>query len=136
MPEAKIDSAVVTALERNKLLRSAEVQKLTGIGKTKRAALIRAGKFPHPVQVLNEHGLPSRTNFWTQGDILDYLHAQVDASNKRLAEIAKTGINRYLTQFPVSDKESGGTGISEISEARVTSTPTPDLPFSSKGAQK
>lgn len=105
MPKAEIDSAVATALERNKLLRGAEVQKLTRIGKTKRAALIRAGKFPHPVQVLNEHGLPSRTKFWTQGDILDYLQAQVDARDQRLAEIANHGINAWLSKAVESVKK-------------------------------
>ena len=101
-------SGVTTALERNKLLRGAEVQALTNIGKTKRAALIHAGLFPEPVRVLNEYQLPGRTKYWTQGEILDYLQAQIDARNKHLAEIANGGINHWVTNFPVSNKNAGG----------------------------
>lgn len=108
MTVKELNSGVTTALERNKLLRGAEVQALTNIGKTKRAALIRVGLFPDPVRVLNEYQLPGRTQYWTQGEVLDYLQAQVDARNKHLAEIANGGINHWLTNFPVSKKNAGG----------------------------
>ncbi len=98
MTMIEIKNAVATALERNKLLRDAEVRALTKIGKTKRNALMNAGLFPKPVKVLNEHQLPGRTNYWTQGEILDYLQAQINARNQRLAEIANHGLNGLLNQ--------------------------------------
>lgn len=104
----ELKSAVRTALERNKLLRGTEVEALTNFGKTKRGELIRAGLFPQPVRVLNEHQLPGRTKYWTQGEILDYLQAQVDARNKRIAEIAKDGLNQWLTSASAPRKSVGG----------------------------
>ena len=98
MTMKELKSAVNTALERNKLLRAAEVESLTKIGKTKRNALIKAGLFPQPVNVLNEHQLPGRTNYWAQGEILDYLQSQIDARNQRLAEIANNGLYGWLSQ--------------------------------------
>lgn len=104
----EVKSGVRTALERNKLLRSVEVQALTNTGKTKRAALMAAGLFPQPVRVINEHQLPGRTNFWLLGEILDFVQVQIDARNKHLAEIANGGINHWVTNFPVSNKNVGG----------------------------
>ena len=105
MTMKELKSAVNTALERNKLLRAAEVESLTKIGKTKRNSLIKAGLFPKPVNVLNEHQLPGRTNYWAQGEILDYLQAQIDARNQRLSEIANHGLNGWLNQ---AVKEAAG----------------------------
>ena len=101
----ELKSAANTAMERNKLLRAAEVEALTSIGKTKRNALMKAGLFPQPVNVLNEHQLPGRTNYWAQGEILDYLQAQIDARNQRLSEIANHGLNGGLNQ---AVKEAAG----------------------------
>lgn len=104
----ELKSAVYTALERNKLLREAEVKALTNIGKTKRNALMKAGLFPRPVNVFNEHQLPGRTNYWVQGEIIDYLQVQIDARNQRLAEIASHGLNGcWLNQ---AAKEAAGAG--------------------------
>lgn len=104
----EITNSVATALERIKLLNEAETKALTKIGKTKRNALIKAGLFPHPIQQLNEHRLPGRTNYWAQGDILDYLQAQIDARNQRLAEIASLGLNGWLTSLSAQGKSTGG----------------------------
>ena len=101
----ELKSAANTAMERNKLLRAAEVQALTNIGKTKRNALMKAGLFPQPVNVLNEHQLPGRTNYWAQGEILDYLQVQIDARNQRLTEITSHGLNGWLNQ---AVKEAAG----------------------------
>ena len=106
MTMKELKSAVNTVLERNKLLRAAEVEALTKIGKTKRNALIKAGLFPKPVNVLNEHQLPGRTNYWAQGEILDYLQVQIDARNQRLIEMASQGLNGWLTQAAKSVKGS------------------------------
>jgi predicted DNA-binding transcriptional regulator AlpA len=94
----EVKTSISTALERNKLLDDAEVKALTKIGKTKRNSLIKAGHFPQPLQQLNEHQLPGRTNYWLQGEILDYLQVQIDARNQRLAEIASHGLNGWLNQ--------------------------------------
>ena len=108
MTITELKSGILTALERNKLLRRAEVQALTNMGKTKMAALMAAGLFPQPVRVIDGHGLPGGTNFWLLGEILDFVQVQIDARNKHLAEIANGGINHWVTNFPVSNKNVGG----------------------------
>jgi hypothetical protein len=68
------------------------------LGKTQRGKAIKAGTFPPAVKQIGANGLPGRTNYWTQGDILDYLQAQVDERNKRLAEVATEGLNGWLNR--------------------------------------
>lgn len=98
MDESNLKSAVSIALERNKLLRGPDVGTLTQIGRTKRSELIKAGLFPKPIKHLGENALPGRTNYWTQGDILDYLQARVAERNKQLAEVANQGLNGWLNR--------------------------------------
>jgi len=98
MSDLNFENPVTIALERNKLIRDPKVRELTGIGKTKRSKAIKAGTFPHPVRQASENGISGRTNYWTQGDILDYLQAQVDERNKRLAQVATEGLNGWLNR--------------------------------------
>jgi predicted DNA-binding transcriptional regulator AlpA len=98
MAESNFDNSISATLERRKLLRGTAVENITGVGKTQRNKGVKAGTFPPPVKQIGEDGLPGRTNYWTQGDILDYLQTQIDARNKRLAEVATEGLNGWLNR--------------------------------------
>ena len=52
----------------NRLLRDAEVQNLTGIRKTRRAEMMRDGKFPQPIKICG-----GRTNYWLASEIDQFI---------------------------------------------------------------
>lgn len=105
MDETNFENSVANALDRNKLLLCSEVRGLTKLGKTKRQELINAGRFPKPLKQMGAYDKPGRTNYWLQGEILDYLQTQVEERSKRLAEVANQGLNGWLNR---AIQESGG----------------------------
>ena len=120
MEETNFENSVAKALDRNKLLRRSEVKALTKLGDTKRQELINAGLFPKPIKQMGASKMPGRTNYWTQGDIHDYLEACVAERDKRIAEIASEGLNGWLSQ--AVQKAAGSMGKAGMPKSRVTGT--------------
>ena len=81
----------------DRLLRDAEVQKLTGVRKTRRSDLMRDGKFPQPIKICG-----GRTNYWLASEIDQFIAAQVEQHRaeqaEKLAELARDPLNAWLTQ--------------------------------------
>ena len=74
-----------------RLLRDAEVQKLTGIGKTKRGDLMRDGKFPQPIKICG-----GRTNYWVASEIEKFIAEQVAQHRAEQAEkLAKLALDPF-----------------------------------------
>jgi predicted DNA-binding transcriptional regulator AlpA len=93
-------------LSRNQqLLRDREVRKRTGVGKTKRRALILAGLFPEHIKLLNEHGLPGRTSYWLASEIDMWVEQQAAIHRANVAKVASEGLNGWLNQ---AVKDVGG----------------------------
>ena len=84
--------------QKKPLLRDGEVRTRTGIGKTKRRALILAELFPAPIKLLNEHQLPGRTSYWVASEIDAWLQDQVNAHRARLVKITNDNLNGWLHQ--------------------------------------
>ncbi len=76
----------------NRLLRHAEVQNLTGIGKTRRSEMMRDGKFPQPIQICG-----GRTNYWLESEIDQFIATQVAQHRaeqaEKLAKLARDPFN-------------------------------------------
>ncbi len=68
-------------LKNDRLLRDAEVQKLTGVRKTRRADLMRDGKFPQPIKICE-----GRTNYWLASEIDQFIAAQIAQHRTEQAE--------------------------------------------------
>jgi predicted DNA-binding transcriptional regulator AlpA len=79
-----------------RLLRDTEVQKLTGIGKTKRGDLMRDGKFPQPIKICG-----GRTNYWVASEIEKFIAEQVAQHRaeqaKKLAQLASDPFNVLMS---------------------------------------
>ena len=80
-------------LQPDHLLRGAEVQARTQVGKTKRNELIRKGEFPQPIKVCG-----GRTNFWLASEIDLWLQKQVSQHRALLAAIASDPLNGWLNK--------------------------------------
>ena len=65
----------------DRLLRDAEVQKLTGVRKTRRSDLMRDGKFPRPIKICG-----GRTNYWLASEIEKFIADQVVQHRAEQAE--------------------------------------------------
>ena len=76
----------------NRLLRDAEVQNLTGIRKTRRAEMMRDGKFPQPIKICG-----GRTNYWLASEIDQFIANQVAQHRaeqaEKLAQLASDPFN-------------------------------------------
>lgn len=80
------------------LLRAAEVQARTNIGKTKRSELIRKGLFPAPIKVLYDADLPGRTSYWLSSAIDAWIAEQVAAHQAHLKKLGSDGLEGWLTR--------------------------------------
>jgi predicted DNA-binding transcriptional regulator AlpA len=90
-------------VERNRLLRAKDVERLTSFHKTKRNELIKAGLFPKPLSIETASGRCGRTNYWIQGEIFDYLQARIDKRDKHLEKIATDGLHGWLHKVVNND---------------------------------
>ena len=76
----------------DRFLRDAEVQKLTGVRKTRRADLMRDGKFPQPIKICG-----GRTNYWLASEIDQFIATQVAQHRaeqaEKLAQLASDPFN-------------------------------------------
>lgn len=79
-------------LKNDRLLRDAEVQKLTGVRKTRRADLMRNGKFPQPIKICG-----GRTNYWLASEVEKFIADQVAQHRaeqaEKLAELVSAPFN-------------------------------------------
>ena len=86
----KVDVQNALTLKNDRLLRDAEVQKLTGVRKTRRADLMRDGKFPLPI-------CGGRTNYWLASEIEKFIADQVEQHRaeqaEKLAQLASDPFN-------------------------------------------
>lgn len=69
------------SLNNDRLLRDAEVQRLTGVRKTRRADLMRDGKFPKPIKVGG-----GRTNYWLASEIYQFIATETAQYRAKEAE--------------------------------------------------
>ena len=80
----------------NRLLRDAEVQNLTGIRKTRRAEMMRDGKFPQPIKICG-----GRTNYWLASEIEKFIADQVALHRteqaEKLAQLASDPFNVLMS---------------------------------------
>lgn len=88
----KTDVQSVLIQKNNHLLRDVEVQKLTGVRKTRRADLMRNGKFPQPIKICG-----GRTNYWLASEIDQFIAAQIAQHRteqaEKLAQLASDPFN-------------------------------------------
>ena len=88
----KVDVQNALTLKNDRLLRDAEVQKLTGVRKTRRADLMRDGKFPLPIKICG-----GRTNYWLASEIEKFIADQVALHRteqaEKLAQLASDPFN-------------------------------------------
>ena len=77
----KVDVQNALTLKNDRLLRDAEVQKLTGVRKTRRSDLMRDGKFPLPIKICG-----GRTNYWLASEIDKFIADQVALHRTEQAE--------------------------------------------------
>lgn len=79
-------------LKNDRLLRDADVQKLTGVRKTRRADLMRDGKFPQPIKICE-----GRTNYWLASEIDQFIATQIAQHRteqaEKLAQLASDPFN-------------------------------------------
>lgn len=94
----KTDVQSVLIQKNNHLLRDVEVQKLTGVRKTRRADLMRNGKFPQPIKICG-----GRTNYWLASEIEKFIADQVAQHRviqaEKLAQLARDPFNAMLSAF-------------------------------------
>ena len=80
----------------DRLLRDAEVQKLTGVRKTRRSDLMRDGKFPQPIKICG-----GRTNYWLASEIEKFIADQVAQHRaeqaEKLAQLASDPFNVLMS---------------------------------------
>lgn len=88
----KVDVQNALAQKNERLLRDAEVQKLTGVRKTRRADLMRDSKFPQPIKICG-----GRTNYWLASEIEKFIADQVaqhrTEQTEKLAQLASDPFN-------------------------------------------
>lgn len=88
----KTDVQSLLTQKNNHLLRDVEVQKLTGVRKTRRADLMRNGKFPQPIKICG-----GRTNYWLASEIDQFIAAQIAQHRteqaEKLAQLASDPFN-------------------------------------------
>lgn len=91
----KTDVQNVLTQKNDRLLRDAEVQKLTGVRKTRRADLMRNGKFPQPIKICG-----GRTNYWLASEIDQFIAAQIAQHRteqaEKLAQLASAPFNTLM----------------------------------------
>lgn len=83
-------------IKNDRLLRDIEVQKLTGVRKTRRADLMRNGKFPQPIKICG-----GRTNYWLASEIEKFIADQVAQHRteqaEKLAQLANEPFNLLMS---------------------------------------
>lgn len=88
----KVDVQNALTLKNDRLLRDAEVQKRTGLRKTRRSDLMRDGKFPLPIKICG-----GRTNYWLASEIEKFIADQVALHRteqaEKLAQLASDPFN-------------------------------------------
>lgn len=98
----------------NRLLRDAEVQNLTGIRKTRRAEMMRDGKFPQPIKICG-----GRTNYWLASEIDQFIATQVAQHRavqaEKLAQLASDPFNVLMNAL--AGKPSQHTNAQESVDA-------------------
>ena len=92
----KADVQNALTQKNDRLLRDAEVQKLTGVRKTRRSDLMRDGKFPQPIKICG-----GRTNYWLASEIDQFIAAQVEQHRaeqaEKLAQLASDPFNVLMS---------------------------------------
>ena len=92
----KVDVQNALTQKNDRLLRDAEVQKLTGVRKTRRADLMRDGKFPQPIKICG-----GRTNYWLASEIEKFIADQVAQHRaeqaEKLAQLASDPFNVLMS---------------------------------------
>ena len=92
----KADVQSTLSLKNDRLLRDAEVQNLTGIRKTRRAEMMRDGKFPQPIKICG-----GRTNYWLASEIEKFIADQVAQHRaeqaEKLAQLASDPFNVLMS---------------------------------------
>ena len=92
----KADVQSTLSLKNDRLLRDAEVQKLTGVRKTRRSDLMRDGKFPQPIKICG-----GRTNYWLASEIDQFIATQVAQHRaeqaEKLAQLASDPFNVLMS---------------------------------------
>ena len=92
----KADVQSTLSLKNDRLLRDAEVQKLTGVRKTRRSDLMRDGKFPQPIKICG-----GRTNYWLASEIEKFIADQVAQHRaeqaEKLAQLASDPFNVLMS---------------------------------------
>jgi predicted DNA-binding transcriptional regulator AlpA len=93
-----VDVQNTLLLKNDRLLRDAEVQKLTGVRKTRRCDLMRDGKFPLPIKICG-----GRTNYWLASEIEKFIADQVTQHRaeqaEKLVQLASDPFNALMSAF-------------------------------------
>jgi prophage regulatory protein len=105
VPKSKALATGTTLQVSHRLIKGNEVQRKTGIGKTKRNELIKQGKFPAPIQlpgVITETG---RTNYWAEGAIDAWIVEMQNADRQKIRKVADNPLYAWMRNNQASKQE-------------------------------
>ncbi|PUE51456.1 hypothetical protein B9Z45_14525 [Limnohabitans sp. 2KL-17] len=117
----KTDVQSVLIQKNNHLLRDVEVQKLTGVRKTRRADLMRNGKFSQPIKICG-----GRTNYWLASEIDQFIAAQIAQHRteqaEKLAQLASDPFNVLMNALagksaPAAHEQESSRGVVNPNDA-------------------